>query len=115
MRSAFLWLLVAVLSSVSCANIKKPENEKCALAGDASTFTASSYTLYLYGPNDELNPDIWEGPVCIERQTNFEVCELDISLIKGVEIDAAGGLQLKTFSGSVEQVFNVNVKQCSVN
>lgn len=110
MRLFFLIPQVSVL--LSCANVEAPG--KCAAVDTASIFPANHYILYLYGANDESNPDIWDGPVCIERQGVRKVCELDVSLIKAVDIGAADELNLGIFSGSVEQVLNVDVKECSV-
>ncbi len=68
--------------------------------------------MYIYGGNDDANPDIWEGPICIERKKGG-ICKLDLSLIKGVD-DGPSGLRIQVFSGSNERVLDVDIERCLV-
>lgn len=110
MRLLLLVVLLSTLQLAACTQINP--NSQCSPVPQTSIFQFDDSTVYLYGANDDSTPEIWEGPVCIARNKR-SVCELDLSLIKGVE-HGAKGLQLRVFSGSNEQVLEVDVKRCLV-
>ena len=106
-----LFSLFAIASLlVSCAHTDT--NNQCVPAPETSVFRFEDFAVYIYGGNDDSNPDIWEEPVCIERKKR-SICKLDLSLIKGVG-NGPGGLRVQVFSGSNERVLDVDIERCSV-
>lgn len=106
-----LFSLFAIVSLLaSCAHTDA--SNQCAPVSEMSVFRFDYFTVHIYGGNDVANPDIWEGPVCIERKKR-SICKLDLSLIKGVD-NGPSGLRVQVFSGSNERVLDVDIERCSV-
>ena len=112
---AFFATFVIILLLASCEHVRNISPDSCSLSGNYTTINFQNYKVMLFGPNDKRNPDIWEGPVCIENKKKGSVCAQDLSLIKGVKQDeVTGKLIVYAFSGSNEVRVHLDMDSCKI-
>ena len=103
--------IFALLLIGSCAsNATKPEI--CDSELSHSTIENQLFKVYIYNPNVSLNPDIWEGPICVQRRSDNSTCHFSQSLIKLIEFQNSEELSITVFSGSNSTSWSLNLNTC---
>ena len=119
----YIFVLLAVLSMGSCSNVSYFSDKASANQIEVKRVSCQSdlpftekklgnIKVKLFEPNDPSTPDIWQGPVCFN--VNDAECGLDISLIKGVELDKNGHVIVNAFSGSIAHIYTIDPVNCTV-
>lgn len=90
-------------------------SQLCKSGMDFTSSVIGHYTIKIFQPNDSKNPDIWQGPVCIESETRKVHCGFDLSLVKSVK--PAGDMKsmdVVVFSGSNSHTARITLATCEI-
>ncbi len=108
-------LLFTMLFLVACQKATTPASDICSITEPHTSLKFGRYTVNLFGPNEAVNPDIWEGPICITNTGNQSTCAIDVSLIKAVTYNSDNGtLAVSIFSGSNAENIQLDMDSCKV-
>lgn len=116
-------LTLTVLALVGCSDSQPHNTDKAVkvnsqLCQSKMDFTASvvgPYTIKIFEPNDSKNPDIWQGPVCIQSETKKVECGFELSLIKSVTPTTdMNSIDIVVFSGSNSHTARITLANCEI-
>lgn len=108
-------LLFTMLFLVACQKAATPASDSCSITEPHTAFEFAKYTVNIFGPNEAVSPDIWEGPICITNTGNQSTCAIDVSLIKAVTYNSDNGtLEVSIFSGSNAEDIQLDMDSCNV-
>jgi hypothetical protein len=93
----------------------KVHGQLCQSKMDFTSSVVGPYTIKIFEPNDSKNPDIWQGPVCIQSETKAVECGFELSLIKSVKpaVDLIS-IDIVVFSGSNSRTARIALANCEI-
>lgn len=91
------------------ANISQSQ---CDAAVRHTALENKEFHVFIYHPDSEITPEVWEGPICGQAKRLGTVCYFDESLIKRVQFADAETLWVTTFSGSNVKEWSFNLSSC---
>lgn len=100
--------LLCLLGTVACAT-----EMNCGVDDSYSQQDVAAYRVQVFGPNQAVKPDLWQGPVCITQRQQGTYCLIDLSLIKGWQVAPdPQWMVFDVFSGSEQQSVRVYLPTC---
>lgn len=110
-----IFLLLPLLLLASCQKTASPAHAICSNQEPHTELVFGKYIVNLFGPNETVNPDMWEGPICITNKMNGSSCAIDISLVKEVTYSAdSGNLVTIIQSGSNAERIRLDMDTCNI-
>jgi len=110
MKLACLSVLL-LLPSCSFIEVKS----SCGLEDSYTVVENDTYKAFIYFPDSQTEPSIWEGPICVENKKTRSMCQFDESLIKSVVFLKPNSLSITTFSGSNSKEWSFNTETCVID
>jgi hypothetical protein len=108
-------LLLTMLFLIACQKATTPVSDICSITEPHTALEFGKYTVNIFGPNETVNPDIWEGPLCITNAGTQSTCVIDVSLIKKVSYNSDNGtLAVSIFSGSNAEDIQLDMDSCKL-
>ena len=108
-------LLFVILFLAACQKETIPVSDICSADKPHTVLEFGKYAVNVFGPNENVNPDIWEGPICITNTENQSACAIDVSLIKEITYNANNGkLAVVIFSGSNAENIQLDMDTCKI-
>ncbi len=105
--------LIQVIILVSCTPVVDDKMiDACKVDDPHSIVENDSYRAYLYYPDRESAPEVWEGPICVQPTSSQPICRFEESIIKSVKFVGADTLEVETFSGSNATWWRLDLKSC---
>ncbi len=112
-RSHKILLIILVALIGACSHTRGRDHSICESDQPHTIYNVSDYSVRIFGPNDHNNPNIWEGPLCIQNDQTGSRCVKYYSLIKQVKIDTELDLaRITLFSGSNSEIKQVSISSC---
>ena len=114
-------LLVLILAGCTEAQSDRPSktvtvnDQLCQSKMEFTSRAVGPYIIKIFEPNDAKNPDIWQGPMCIQSATKKVNCGFELSLVKAVKpaLDLKS-IDVVVFSGSNSRTARITLATCDI-
>ena len=121
-RTLLPLLIVLLLSLLACSDEVSTKNSTapntallCETALPFTQLDVKGFTIRIFEPDDEKQPTVWQGPVCIMHKQSGKQCGFDLSLVKGVSPSRDKNyITVGVFSGSNAHDVRIRLDNCRI-
>jgi hypothetical protein len=107
----YLAIAILLLMAGCASNVGKAQ---CDSSTSHTVLDGSEFHILIYNPDSEVDPEVWEGPICAQAKQRNTVCHFSESLISAVQFSDSETLVVTTFSGSNSKKWVFNLASCEV-
>lgn len=106
------FLIALIIVMVAACSNKDVGAMGCDREISHTLMSSHDFDVFIYSPDSLTNPEIWEGPICIENRQIGSSCVFSESLVREVKFHDNESLSVTTFSGSNAFNWIVQMESC---